>query len=667
MASAEPRPRPQCLAHALDLLALAFCALAIFTAMTGPWRVALAGINVSAAHSSRLLTEALAILLVRLCVRPPKSIGLLFPAVLAALLFCAAAESRPRRIGDGHEYAAVALNLARLRPPALTDVEAAGWESRLYDWGPGFTLRTAGFANDGRWDQPHFWLYSLLAAPLVAAVEALGLSWTLGFLVLNVALLVLAARAFASAGASPACVLLLVGSPIVWWVDKVHVEPLAFSLLAVAIAAWPVAPGTALLALGALAGQNTAALPALVGASLLAAPRLARSAAPERSRALCAVVLALLPLAYSSVRLGRPLPLASAAFVHVPALTEVTALLFDPNLGLLPAFPALLVVAVLAARVPRSARRPLLAGRGAFAAIVTVLLIVSFTQTTNANHGGTPGPSRYGLWLVPLALPLALTAERRFDQGFGRSVWIAFCCVSFALCGGILHPRRAEQHLAPTPFAAWLWTHTPALDNPLPEVFAERVSGHESERGPRLPVATPACSKVLAQRSETGVWWPLRCPPPLDGPTSEATFVYANRAGSGWRWSAAPSQPAFTPSRAGEAAWIPPRDERARALFKSLDWERLRPVTLGTGVSLLSATRRTRRVVAFQSPRALLVWARNPKVHAEVVTALPCDATATVFDAENGTTEARVSGARPLHVPLPGERTSVVVVVCEVR
>jgi hypothetical protein len=638
----------------LDLVAGVLVALALLTAVVGPWHLDLAGIPVSASRPSRLLLEALALLLVASCLWPARHQALV-PVALAALCLCASAESRPRRVGDGHEYAAMALNLARLGPPALTRAEAREWEARLHDWGADDSLADADLEAAGRFDQPHFWAYSLAAAPFVAAAGSTGLPWTLGFVALNALLLVGAVLALQRAGASPATVLLLAGSPILWWVDKVHAEVLIFFLLTLAVCAWPRAPGASVLALGALSAQNPAGLAPLVGALLLGG-RTILGPGRQRTAAAGGVALALVPLVYSSARIGRPLPLANAVFSHVPGPAAIFAPLLDPNVGLLWAFPALGAVALRAAVSPA---RPARSERGLFAGLAAALLLLTFAQTTNVNHGGTPGPSRYGLWLIPLALPLALEAERGL-AGRQRRAWAALCAASFVFSLVTFAPRRPESYLTPSPVAAWLWREVPGLDSPLPEVFAERVTGRDG--AVRLPAATADCHKVLTVGPAAGSWWPLRCRPPDAWPPPPlARLLYANQAAAALRWSPAPAQPAFHPERTDEAAWMPPLDDASRTLLGAVEWDSLRERAAATRGSFVSSRRRTGRIVAYQGPTALVVWMRRPREGATLRADLGGASIGAVFDASSGRAVAWLAGAGAVAVPVPAGRACVVV------
>jgi hypothetical protein len=99
--------------------------------------------------------------------------------------------------------------------------------------------------------------------------------------------------------------------------------------------------------------------------------------------------------------------------------------------------------------------------------------------------------------------------------------------------------------------ATMIWTRWPGLDNPLPEVFAERASGVDGE--PPVPVAVPGCSKALIRGDGADAWWPFPCEPrqaPLECVAAGA-LCYAN----GDRFVRAPRQPAFRFDPAAEMSW----------------------------------------------------------------------------------------------------------------
>jgi hypothetical protein len=244
------------------------------------------------------------------------------------------------------------------------------------------------------------------------------------------------------------------------------------------------------------------------------------------------------PLYYYS-RLGVWSGMYDAVDRHLPSFRELTAVLFDANLGVLVHDPLLLAVVVIASveAVTRPKRTPFDLVDGALA-LVALALIVIFTQTTNVNSGGTPGPSRYGLWLVPFVIPI--TAGVRPDAGWlrilsaGAMVW---CAWAFA-------PSLPDQYLKPSTLAAEVWTRWPDLDNPVAEVFAERTTAREPARP---PVANSGCQKILLVGDGTGVTWPPGCPTAAlpDFCQTKDAFCYANRTAAGYRFVPAPYTPAW--------------------------------------------------------------------------------------------------------------------------
>src|SRR5260221_8930984 len=179
----------------------------------------------------------------------------LFLGALFALFITLVVQSAPRIMGDGGEYLVMALNFARGSAPSLSpdDLRAAG------DLMPGDASRRLVLpeyvGGDGRQDLPHFWLYSLLAAPFVRVATTLGRSPLLGFAAVKVLLLVCAA-AVLRARASAATALFMAAGPILWWVDKAHTEVFTFSLLTIAVVLVRPAPWWSAVALGAAATQN---------------------------------------------------------------------------------------------------------------------------------------------------------------------------------------------------------------------------------------------------------------------------------------------------------------------------------------------------------------------------------------------------------------------------
>lgn len=467
-----------------------------------------------------------------------------FLAVYALLLVVLVATSPPRRVGDGGEYLAMALNIAHHGRPSFSTEDIARVETHLRSIGSGFEIVRLTMpdlrARDGRQDLPHFWLYSAAAAPFVVLAGIVGLHANYGFAALNAALLFLAAVVISRRVSLPLATLML-ASPIVWWVDKAHSDAATFALLSIGFALIQERPWLAAAAVGAAAAQNPAIAliwPAVVLAGVLV----------ERSRwrdrrlwggVAAGLALLLLHPLYYEARLGVPTPILGWTERHVPGPWEMSRFLIDPNIGLFFGFPmSLAVVAVAATAIAASAPRRLAGGPVWIAAGCAVVLLASFAQSVNANHGATPGMNRWTLWLVPLAIPLL----REFDAiaGSGARAFLASAAaLSAAWSLTLFHPRWPENYTRPSRAAEFLWSRYPGLDHPTPEVFGERLTHREP---PIFPIATATCSKVLLFEGR----WPNRCEPlaqafsPADVPRMPARcrrngrVCYANRTRDGY-------------------------------------------------------------------------------------------------------------------------------------
>jgi hypothetical protein len=502
-----------------------------------------------------------------------------FLLAFSLLLIFLAAGSRPNLVGDGPEYLAIALNLSRFNLPAISPGEMARIEERYAQLGVGFGGILVDNSNligsDGRQDFPHFWFYPALAAPPVLVTRALSVHPYIGFTIVNIALLLLALWVV-SGRLNWTAVLLLFGGPILWWIDKCHTEVFTFSLLAIAFSLLRERPWWSLVCLGAASTQNPAVVPVLAIAAVMALITVPGALRDIRflAGAIAGIALAALPTLYYLSRLGIPTPLLETGGgprLRVPTLAEFGAVLWDPNLGILPAFPAWTVVllvagAALLARAFQRLKfqrlkafktdaevrpergssidraRSLLKAPAVWVALPTIaIFLLSFAQITNFNHGGTPGISRYGIWLIPLTIPLLQEADAAFSRKL--RLWLAPVAIaSLVWCVVLFHPNLPESSLKSTRLATFLWTHYPSLNNPLPEVFFERLA--QTELLSISPIATAGCSKALL----VGDRWPVNCLPEDDIPSrclEPGTLCYANRTADGYEFVKAPGGPVY--------------------------------------------------------------------------------------------------------------------------
>jgi len=535
--------------------------------------------------------------------------------LFAGLLLTLAATSSPRVVGDGSEYVHLAARLASGHLPG------AG-ESR------------------------HFIFYSALAAPVVALVRPFGLDAAAAFTILNGLLLLAAFYITASRLRWPWCAIVFAG-PVLWWLDKPHTEPFTFALYAIAFVLLESAPWWSLVAAGAAATQNPGNA-VLVG--ILAAAAVAGKAALLKERRFWlglagGAALAALHPAYYLARVGTPTRLASAGDVHWVTWREYTAVLADPNIGLLPQVPVfsavvLAGVLMLALRAPRRLAQP-----GLLAAAVSAAWLAFVAATaTNVNHGGTPGLSRYATWFIPLAIPLFQELERLLAR---RTAWMALPAVASAVLGvWAFHPARAEAADRPTKLASFLWTRHPSFDNPLPEIFAERLRGLDENW---LPVATPGCEKVLLPgRGGRDSVWPMPCvpvTPPARCQPPGAT-CYANRTKTGYEFvSPRVSTPqAFRLARS--ATWPRSAEPFVAEALASLAWWNMSPREAGDVDAVIQSSRHVGHLVVWQAENRFFAFAADVRPGAELVALVTRDMTGS-FTIESGPIEGVRVQVRP--------------------
>ena len=463
---------------------------------------------------------------------PFNRLRVMWLGVYAVCLVTLAASSYQRRTGDAGEYLAMALNLSRLRPPSIAPAELSAYETEFAALNRGFDAGTLRYRelvdSGGRQDFVHFWLYPLIVVPAIWLTRLAAVLPTWAFTITNAWLLLLGA-AVVSRRIGWLWAVALFAGPVVWWSDKVQVEAFVFALLAIGTCLLRQSPGLAVLALAAAAAQNPAML-LLWGLGIAAIILDGRARSGRWWMAVTAsALLAALPVLYYQWRLGTLSPLADTSTNAWPSIGRLLACLVDLNIGLVanaPFFAMLLMVAVVSAL---RSWRELSRGERLFVPFGVLGLLVAFAQPVNLNHGGTPGMSRYALWLTPLAIPL-LAALRLESARWPRVAAIALVAASATWSLVTFHPRRAEQYLAPTALAELIWMRAPGLDNPEPEIFAERAS--RAEPG-FLPMGTADCSKILT----IGTRWPATCLPawPMDSVCQLADALCdANRRGDGY-------------------------------------------------------------------------------------------------------------------------------------
>jgi hypothetical protein len=561
-------------------------------------------------------------------------LSLCFLVFLIALV----AGSWPRSSGDGGEYLAIALNLADVGTPWFTDADIERTRpqtmrvAQLEEWDLVSSMKTG---RHGTKDFVHFWFYPALAEPFVALARAFGLSPIYGFAALNIALLV-GAFWLALPRLGPWLTWMLFASPVLWWIDKAHTEIFTFSLLTIAVLLVEEAPVWALIAAGAAATQN----PPILAMVPFIAVTLGANAAEQLRRPgvwmglVGGLVLGGLAVIYYELRHGTPSLLLSATLHTLPSLRAMMVVPFDTNLGLIAAFPAFFAVLVVAVAALARTPRRLLVPSMVLVLLCLPVFLMSFAQTGNMHHGGTPGMSRYALWLIPLGIPLL----RQFRDIAGRRLQLIVAVIalpSALVSTFVFHPQHPDNYREPTWLAEWAWTRHPARTNPMPEIFVDVLDPAGREQ---LPLAVPGCAKMLLiGRGDDQGMWPIPCYPAAIPPHCRApnALCYANLVRGQYQFEPTEdvqqSRFKYDPAR----AWKKSAEAAVRKVMDDLSW-----LTLRTGApeggSVLRQVAGIDSVNTLAAPDRVLVAMVGTRDGARLAFRLPRKMTGTFVDPESG-------------------------------
>jgi hypothetical protein len=415
-------------------------------------------------------------------------------ALATAALVLTALVAHPIPAGDAGEYLAMAESLWRHGTPEMRPEDVYGLAAAASGMADiNFADVRRGYFEDraGARLSYHFWGYSALGVPVRAmlrltgarAVRALPLANALLFS----AALWAVARARRLCGAERlALTCLLLFSPALWLLLWPHPEVYTFSMVTLALVGLSARKlDAALLAASAAAMQNPPLI-VLAGAIwvlILKDRVLAPAPLAARVRALARATLlslpAVVPMAYFYVHFGTPSVIArqGGAALDVLSLRKALELFFDLDLGLLPYAP--IAVLAWAAGVAMCLLRGAVALDLLAAAALLPMALVC-TATTNWNHGAT-GPSRYGVWMVPLVYAALLGWRSRLGGTETRRplAYVILLTAAVASQAAIVlgrgGPLARPDYLDHSAVARFALRHAPALYNPSPEIFVART------------------------------------------------------------------------------------------------------------------------------------------------------------------------------------------------
>ena len=439
------------------------------------------------------------------------------------------------RVGDGSEYYAMFYAWSEGWRPWMADAANSAYEALVAsgkvggmvprDWfAAAFPALRVGETTDFN----HFWFYSLLAVLCQKAALLVGLKLSIhaSFLALHATLAAataaLAYRHHRWLGVAIVTVM-VIGSPVAWFLDKVHTE--AFTVFVVLMAmiqmgAQRYASASALIAMAATQNPSFALIAGVPWAYRVLLQWRQRYTAGEVLWLLAAAALVLVHPVYYELRYGviTPQLLAGGADMGTN-LSSFYIWLIDPDLGLLPNWPLGALAVLLGAILwPWARRRPGYVGNRwhelLFFTVFMLANLYAHSSTGNINSGATPGLARYALWYLPALYPLMLWIGRQFPWGTRRGYALALLVVvGVGFSVQRYKPRRGEMSNRPSKLSS-LVQSTPGLNryNPPPELFMERYSGAGESRSFDIVVG-PDCRKVLmiGSGAQPGVAMPRRC------------------------------------------------------------------------------------------------------------------------------------------------------------
>lgn len=413
--------------------------------------------------------------------RPARREVLLF--CLAALAIFIFATGLPIwDVGDSHEYLQMLQAWVNHGSPDVRVEDAL----QVGDLLRGGNMRRdyrplAGFfeAHDGGMYCWHFWAYSLCAVPAYELLSYLG-KWTVPALWWTNVLLYFGAvlTVFYSLRLPQSWRWMLLGlsaiTPVIWYISWLHTEVYswAFALLAVTWLAQRRPVGGAVFAsLGAL--QNPPLLFLAVYAGVIALHRAwkARRLTLELFGTLAGVGISFVPTLFSLWKFGHPnLILRELDFPRLSyvSFSKIWSLLTDLNQGLLPYMPVLLLLSGWALIEAVRRRRYMAMGIGA-----TIILMIVGCATSPLWVTAMAGLQRYAVWMLPVFAWMVLEAVPN-GKTLHRSV--AVCVAIQALI--VLSGDARNDSLNVKAPARLVWNYAPALYNPVPMIFAQRVTAN---------------------------------------------------------------------------------------------------------------------------------------------------------------------------------------------
>lgn len=433
--------------------------------------------------------------------------------VVMMLFFLLTLKLPPQRVGDGSEYYALYYAIHDGHRTFMTEPAWAKYDHLHDDRKIAYLVDTdslravfPALSQRSGADFNHFWFYSAMAAILGSWLAAIEGDPHTAFLFLHAllaaSLTYLSARFYGKSGVL-AVAITIIGSPIFWFVDKVHTEFFTFTSIAAGTILFVQRRYLSAAAWLALASTQNISIAAAALFSLALGIWQARKQAPKIMDvilgALALTLMAIHPI-YYFIRVGviDPQLLAGGAKIGLH-LGTMYIWIIDPDIGLIPNWPFSILILAALTLVLKKKNISIFSLNTAFLVFFLATNLYAQSSTENLNSGATIDIARYATWYIGLFVPgLAYLLGSLSKKPIG--VLIAVLVFAAATILNAIHffPRQHERYLTPTALSAWIQMHAPSLYDPPAQIFADR---NVDVIDPMLPesyaVIGPGCRKVL--------------------------------------------------------------------------------------------------------------------------------------------------------------------------
>lgn len=430
------------------------------------------------------------------------------------------------RVGDGSEYYAYYFAWYTGNSPWMTNsaFEAYGAfvnSQQVLSLAPSEPMKEVWpqlIPFSGQWDFNHFSAYSLIPAVMgkILGIAGIAANPHMMFLIFHGILIALMLQiVYRNQGTIGLASIILIGlsSPIIWFVNHVHTELFTFTVTTAAISyalknRW--LNSAILFSIASL--QNVSFLAIAVFSIAIYIVKLISQKQKLSGRdtvsILVAAAIGAIHPTYYLFRYGA-ITSTSVGGGQVPFLHiwDAYIWLFDPDVGLLPNWPAgsvaVLILLVLIG-LTKKLRQKIKTNSTLvwFYSFYVALNLIAQSSTTNLNSGATPGVARYGLWFLCLFLPLFITLISYLKDNFkNSSSKLGLLSLSVLTVSNLMvnSPIRYESYTSPTVLSYLIQKHVPWAYSPPPEIFVERYSsyGEGAATSDANSTLGPDCHKVV--------------------------------------------------------------------------------------------------------------------------------------------------------------------------